>query len=118
MVLKDLVELTGWLYSRLVAVPIFYEIWIKIVIYSVALLFQVKNGELLRSRERLLRTQRHPTPSVICKFTRSQIMAVITLILAEFISFCSMSVMAPFFPKEVCTLVFREEEGTRVRYAG
>uniref|UniRef100_A0A0K8SF02 Major facilitator superfamily (MFS) profile domain-containing protein n=2 Tax=Lygus hesperus TaxID=30085 RepID=A0A0K8SF02_LYGHE len=61
---------------------------------------QAKNGELFRSRERLLRTQRRPNPSVICKFTTSQVLAFITLVLAEFLSFCSMSVMAPFFPKE------------------
>ncbi|KAK9510240.1 hypothetical protein O3M35_005067 [Rhynocoris fuscipes] len=61
---------------------------------------QYLNRELCRSRERLLRTQRHPKPSVICKFTKKQIFAIITLTLAEFISFCSMSVMAPFFPKE------------------
>ncbi|KAL1124503.1 hypothetical protein AAG570_001129, partial [Ranatra chinensis] len=53
-----------------------------------------------RSRERLLRTQRRPKPSVLCKFTRHQILALLTLLLAEFISFCSMSVMAPFFPRE------------------
>ncbi|XP_014247756.1 MFS-type transporter SLC18B1-like [Cimex lectularius] len=62
---------------------------------------QVTNGELGRSRERLLRTQRsRPQPSIICKFTRQQILALLTLTLAEFISFASMSVMAPFFPRE------------------
>lgn len=61
---------------------------------------QCANGELFRSRDRLLRTQRHPKPSVLCKFTKEQIFVLFTLSLAEFISFCSMSVMAPFFPKE------------------
>ncbi|XP_073987697.1 MFS-type transporter SLC18B1-like [Rhodnius prolixus] len=61
---------------------------------------QYFNRELCRSRDRLLRTQSHPQPSVLCKFTKKQIFALLTLTLAEFISFCSMSVMAPFFPKE------------------
>uniref|UniRef100_A0A224XNB2 Putative mfs-type transporter slc18b1-like protein n=1 Tax=Panstrongylus lignarius TaxID=156445 RepID=A0A224XNB2_9HEMI len=64
---------------------------------------QYLNRELCRSRERLLRTQTHPQPSVLCKFTKKQIFALLTLTLAEFISFCSMSVMAPFFPKEAMT---------------
>ncbi|XP_022187825.2 MFS-type transporter SLC18B1 isoform X1 [Nilaparvata lugens] len=53
-----------------------------------------------RSKERLLRTQRHHKPSVIKNFSRTQILVLLTLALGDFISFCSMSIMAPFFPKE------------------
>jgi len=59
-------------------------------------------GEIRRIRERLLRTQRHPEPGSIRHFTRTQKLALTSLALVDFISFCSMSIMAPFFPKEVC----------------
>lgn len=59
-------------------------------------------GEIRRIRERLLRTQRHPEPGPVRHFTRTQKLALTSLALVDFISFCSMSIMAPFFPKEVC----------------
>ncbi|XP_069676364.1 MFS-type transporter SLC18B1-like [Periplaneta americana] len=57
-------------------------------------------GELRRIRERLLRTQRRPEPGPVRHFTRTQKLALTSLALVDFISFCSMSIMAPFFPKE------------------
>lgn len=57
-------------------------------------------GEIRRIRERLLRTQRHPEPGRVRHFTRTQKLALTSLALVDFISFCSMSIMAPFFPKE------------------
>ncbi|KDR11631.1 MFS-type transporter SLC18B1-like isoform X2 [Zootermopsis nevadensis] len=57
-------------------------------------------GEIRRMRERLLRTQRHPEPGSIRHFSRTQKLALTSLALVDFISFCSMSIMAPFFPKE------------------
>ena len=59
-------------------------------------------GEIRRIRERLRRTQRHPEPGRIRQFTRTQKLALTSLALVDFISFCSMSIMAPFFPREVC----------------
>lgn len=59
-------------------------------------------GEIRRIRERLLRTQRHPEPGPVRHFTRTQKLALTALAVVDFISFCSMSIMAPFFPKEVC----------------
>ncbi|PSN30862.1 hypothetical protein C0J52_20666 [Blattella germanica] len=56
--------------------------------------------EIRRIRERLLRTQRHPEPGPVRHFTRTQKLALTSLALVDFISFCSMSIMAPFFPKE------------------
>lgn len=63
-------------------------------------------GEIRRIRERLLRTQRHPEPGPVRHFTRTQKLALTALALVDFISFCSMSIMAPFFPKEVCHVKF------------
>lgn len=40
-------------------------------------------------------------------FTIKQYMALVSLALVDFLGFCSMSVMAPTFPKEVSTLSFR-----------
>jgi hypothetical protein len=59
-------------------------------------------GEIRRIRERLRRTQRHPEPGRIRQFTRTQKLALTSLALVDFISFCSMSIMALFFPREVC----------------
>ena len=58
--------------------------------------------EIRRIRERLLRTQRHPEPGRVRQFTRTQKLALSSLALVDFISFCSMSIMAPFFPRQVC----------------
>lgn len=58
-------------------------------------------SEVQRIRERLLRTQRTPRPSTISSFNRRQKLALISLSLVDFVSFCSMSIMAPFFPREV-----------------
>ncbi|XP_012263079.1 MFS-type transporter SLC18B1-like isoform X2 [Athalia rosae] len=57
-------------------------------------------AEIQRVRERLLRTQRTPRPSTIWSFNRRQKLALLTLSIVDFVSFCSMSIMAPFFPKE------------------
>lgn len=46
------------------------------------------------------RTNSHLQPAAIRRFTRSQKMTLASLALVDFISFCSMSIMAPFFPKE------------------
>lgn len=59
-------------------------------------------GEIRRIRERLLRTQRHPEPGRVRQLTRTQKLALSSLALVDFISFCSMSIMAPFFPRQVC----------------
>ena len=59
-------------------------------------------GEIRCIRERLRRTQRHPEPGRVRQFTRTQKLALTSLALVDFFSFCSMSIMAPFFPREVC----------------
>ncbi|XP_077293824.1 MFS-type transporter SLC18B1-like [Arctopsyche grandis] len=51
-------------------------------------------------RERLLRTQPLPQPAAIKNFTRSQKLTLLSLAIVDFMSFCSMSIMAPFFPRE------------------
>ncbi|XP_046392956.1 MFS-type transporter SLC18B1-like [Ischnura elegans] len=56
--------------------------------------------EIRRIRERLLRTQKRPNPHDLRNFSRRQRLALFSLALVDFVSFCSMSVMAPFFPKE------------------
>ncbi|KAJ9595194.1 hypothetical protein L9F63_013503, partial [Diploptera punctata] len=58
------------------------------------------SSELRCKRERLLRTQPHPEPGPVRHFSRTQKLTLTSLALVDFISFCSMSIMAPFFPKE------------------
>ncbi|GLG93155.1 Vesicular acetylcholine transporter [Gryllus bimaculatus] len=59
-------------------------------------------GEIRRIRERLLRTHSH-TSGDFRSFTRTQKLALTALCVVDFTSFCSMSVMAPFFPKEAAS---------------
>ncbi|XP_049822563.1 MFS-type transporter SLC18B1-like isoform X2 [Aethina tumida] len=56
--------------------------------------------EANRIRERLLRTNSHLEPDAIRNFSGSQKMTLILLAGVDFMSFCSMSIMAPFFPRE------------------
>lgn len=56
--------------------------------------------ELRLIRERLLRTNSHLEPQAIIHFSRSQKLTLVSLALVDFMSFCSMSIMAPFFPRE------------------
>ncbi|KAG5892966.1 hypothetical protein JTB14_015011 [Gonioctena quinquepunctata] len=56
--------------------------------------------EIRRIRERLLRTRSHLQTSALKRFSRRQKMTLISIALVDFMSFCSMSIMAPFFPKE------------------
>lgn len=61
-------------------------------------------GEIRRLHERLASRQPgafRPRTSLFKNFTRTQKMALCSLCLVDFTSFCSMSIMAPFFPKEV-----------------
>ncbi|XP_065164358.1 MFS-type transporter SLC18B1-like isoform X2 [Atheta coriaria] len=57
-------------------------------------------GEVRRIRERLLRTNSHLEPSAIKKFSSAQKRTLASLAIIDFMAFCSMSIMAPFFPKE------------------
>lgn len=50
---------------------------------------------------RLLRTHLLPKASGLSQFDRRQKLVFLSLALVDFISFCSMSIMAPFFPREV-----------------
>ncbi|KAK7597853.1 hypothetical protein V9T40_010078 [Parthenolecanium corni] len=63
-------------------------------------------------REKLGRNRRRPHKSTSRKFTKHEAMAIFYLGLIDFIGFCSMSVMAPFFPKEA------ERKGMDVSHAG
>ncbi|KAF7287172.1 hypothetical protein GWI33_002541 [Rhynchophorus ferrugineus] len=57
-------------------------------------------GEIRRIKERLLRTTSHLETSAIKSFTKIQKLTLAMLALVDFFCFCSMSIMAPFFPKE------------------
>lgn len=57
--------------------------------------------DVCNTREKIGRNRRHPIKSSRRKFTKREGMAIFYLGLIDFIGFCSMSVMAPFFPKEV-----------------
>lgn len=62
-------------------------------------------GEIRLMRERLLRTHKASSHGSFMQLTRSQKLTLTSLALVDFISFCSMSIMAPFFPKEVSTML-------------
>ncbi|KAG7304378.1 hypothetical protein JYU34_011318 [Plutella xylostella] len=73
------------------------------------------SSEIRILRERLLRTQTRPRPYAVRNLSRRQRLTLASLALVDFMSFCSMSVMAPFFPREaamkglsdtMCGLVF------------
>lgn len=57
-------------------------------------------AEIHRIRERLVRQHAPPQPSQLRLFTRKQKLTLTSLALVDFMSFCSMSIMAPFFPRE------------------
>ncbi|KAJ2943804.1 hypothetical protein O0L34_g8124 [Tuta absoluta] len=73
------------------------------------------NSEIRILRERLVRTQTRLRPSAVRNLTKKQRLTLASLALVDFMSFCSMSIMAPFFPREAelkglsdttCGLVF------------
>lgn len=73
------------------------------------------SSEIRILRERLLRTQTRPRPRALRFLSRRQRFTLGSLALVDFMSFCSMSIMAPFFPREatlkglsdtMCGLVF------------
>ncbi|XP_073945786.1 MFS-type transporter SLC18B1-like isoform X1 [Choristoneura fumiferana] len=73
------------------------------------------SSEIRILRERLVRTQTRPRPEAMRQLSRRQQLTLASLALVDFMSFCSMSVMAPFFPGEasqkglsntVCGFVF------------
>ncbi|XP_066143413.1 MFS-type transporter SLC18B1-like isoform X1 [Euwallacea fornicatus] len=57
-------------------------------------------GEIRMIKERLLRTNSHLPRVTIKSFTGSQKATLAMLALVDFFCFCSMSIMAPYFPKE------------------
>ncbi|XP_013148507.1 PREDICTED: MFS-type transporter SLC18B1-like [Papilio polytes] len=57
-------------------------------------------SEIRILRERLVRTQTCPRPSAVRHLSRRQRLTLASLALVDFMSFCSMSIMAPFFPRE------------------
>uniref|UniRef100_A0A1Y1NFI9 Major facilitator superfamily (MFS) profile domain-containing protein n=4 Tax=Photinus pyralis TaxID=7054 RepID=A0A1Y1NFI9_PHOPY len=56
--------------------------------------------EISRIRDRLLRTNARIERSMFRYFNRNQTMTLLSLAIVDFMCFCSMSIMAPFFPKE------------------
>ncbi|XP_063834249.1 MFS-type transporter SLC18B1-like [Ostrinia nubilalis] len=58
------------------------------------------SSEIRILRERLVRTQSRPRPGALRYLSRRQRLTLASLALVDFMSFCSMSVMAPFFPRE------------------
>ncbi|KAI5704783.1 hypothetical protein M8J76_002683 [Diaphorina citri] len=57
-------------------------------------------GEVYRLKEKIARSNKKPKPSEVQHFTRSQWISLVALGMVDFVGFCSMSIMAPFFPKE------------------
>ncbi|XP_060810383.1 MFS-type transporter SLC18B1-like [Amyelois transitella] len=57
-------------------------------------------SEIRILRERLVRTQTMPRPGAVRLLSRRQRLTLASLALVDFMSFCSMSIMAPFFPRE------------------
>ncbi|XP_075983718.1 uncharacterized protein LOC142981589 [Anticarsia gemmatalis] len=58
------------------------------------------SSEIRILRERLVRTQTRLQPGAVRHLSRRQRLTLASLALVDFMSFCSMSVMAPFFPRE------------------
>lgn len=58
------------------------------------------DGEVYRLKEKIGRTNKKPKPSEVKHFTRAQWISLVALGMVDFVGFCSMSIMAPFFPKE------------------
>lgn len=59
--------------------------------------------EVCNYREKMGRNRRRPSQKTPRKFQRHEVMSIIYLGVIDFVGFCSMSVMAPFFPREVST---------------
>ncbi|XP_072935829.1 MFS-type transporter SLC18B1-like [Epargyreus clarus] len=57
-------------------------------------------SEIRILRERLVRTQTRLRPGAVRHLSRHQRLTLASLALVDFMSFCSMSIMAPFFPRE------------------
>ncbi|XP_026484809.1 MFS-type transporter SLC18B1-like [Vanessa tameamea] len=57
-------------------------------------------SEIRILRERLVRTQAKLRPGAVRHLSRRQRLTLASLALVDFMSFCSMSIMAPFFPRE------------------
>ncbi|CAH2099739.1 unnamed protein product [Euphydryas editha] len=57
-------------------------------------------SEIRILRERLVRTQAKLRPGAVRHLSRHQRLTLASLALVDFMSFCSMSIMAPFFPRE------------------
>ncbi|XP_045761273.1 MFS-type transporter SLC18B1-like [Maniola jurtina] len=57
-------------------------------------------SEIRILRERLVRTQAKLRPGAVRHLSRHQRFTLASLALVDFMSFCSMSIMAPFFPRE------------------
>ncbi|XP_047028533.1 MFS-type transporter SLC18B1-like [Helicoverpa zea] len=58
------------------------------------------SSEIIILRERLVRTQTRLQPGAVRNLSSRQRLTLASLALVDFMSFCSMSVMAPFFPRE------------------
>ncbi|KAG6452681.1 hypothetical protein O3G_MSEX007737 [Manduca sexta] len=58
------------------------------------------SSEIRILRERLVRTQTRPHPGAVRQLTTRQRLTLSSLAIVDFMSFCSMSIMAPFFPRE------------------
>ncbi|KAJ8733922.1 hypothetical protein PYW07_014473 [Mythimna separata] len=58
------------------------------------------SSEIIILRERLVRTQTRLQPGAVRHLSSRQRLTLASLALVDFMSFCSMSVMAPFFPRE------------------
>lgn len=57
--------------------------------------------EVCNYREKMGRNRRRPSLNKKAKFQKHEMLVIFYLGLIDFIGFCSMSVMAPFFPREV-----------------
>ncbi|CAG9575981.1 unnamed protein product [Danaus chrysippus] len=57
-------------------------------------------SEIRILRERLVRTQAKLRPGAVRHLSQHQRLTLASLALVDFMSFCSMSIMAPFFPRE------------------
>lgn len=62
--------------------------------------------EVCNYREKMGRNRRRPSLNKKVKFQKHEMLVIFYLGMIDFVGFCSMSVMAPFFPREVRFAVY------------
>lgn len=63
------------------------------------------DGQVCITRQTLQKKRGRKTKNVFSEFSKTQFFVLVSLALGNLLSFCSMSILAPFFPLEVSTTI-------------